>query len=657
MINDSGSQPCKYGIIKKNLFGFNTANERYALEIYSCIDSNLTPRIISYSNEDKEITIEYLNRYIELQDNLDFLEIGLIKIGRFMVSLAQTGIQLINKNPSSKQYFNIRKKDFIDELKCSLDNLIVSYQVNSKIISNYSEFIRIFENSDDYLCHGDLSLGNILSLDKEIKIIDFEYSTLGMIEFDITSILSQLILMYCESLRLKSKKNSEIIFKSIEAFLSAFENFKLDYSIIFKGSIFWMAERIYHRNHFRFTSESDCSVVINLFSELLENFQDHDESVNKDSYLETIKNSGIDIFGSDTKNKDKSISLIVKITDKCNMRCDYCYNYQEAKEYDELATADINRLIDLLAEKFKKINIIWHGGEPLLVERDKFLNVIRYQHDKNNTLFSNSIMTNGLLLNIETATFLKDNNFNIGISLDGPYFSGRPQFDKVFENILELKNNDIKFGVICVVNNHNIDNMINIYRFFYKNRIDFQFNPVFMQGNALNFKELKLDSDYYSNKLIEIFEIWLNDDNCRIRIDPIVRYVEMYFGKNNLCTYSSCVGKWISINPNGELFPCGRFYPQEFSLGFINNMNSIDDIFNTLGFDNLISGAIIRREKCKVCEFYNYCNGGCNNDAITHGDISENNFDECKVFLKVFPYIKNKLDSLDKEKIIQKLKR
>ena len=80
--------------------------------------------------------------------------------------------------------------------------------------------------------------------------------------------------------------------------------------------------------------------------------------------------------------------------------------------------------------------------------------------------------------------------------------------------------------------------------------------------------------------------------------------------------YTSCMGRWIGIRYNGEIGPCNRYFPAEYSYGNVYDYSSIGDAFESAGFMNLLSKAIIRREKCKACEIYHFCNGGCNNTAM-----------------------------------------
>ena len=112
----------------------------------------------------------------------------------------------------------------------------------------------------------------------------------------------------------------------------------------------------------------------------------------------------------------------------CNLDCSYCYYLEKEELYRERKT---NRMTEDLLEKFTdeyihsqttpEVLFTWHGGETLLRGIDFYKKAILYQKKyAGGRLVANSIQTNGILLNDEWCRFFKDNNFLVGISIDGP---------------------------------------------------------------------------------------------------------------------------------------------------------------------------------------------------------------------------------------------
>jgi len=118
---------------------------------------------------------------------------------------------------------------------------------------------------------------------------------------------------------------------------------------------------------------------------------------------------------------------IIKCTDvACNLKCTYCfYRYmdQSVKATSIMSEAVLERLTRELLEVNKtRCEFLWHGGEPLLAGIKFFRKAIEFQRQYNShgAVISNSIQTNGTLINEELADFFNEHKFKVGISLDGP---------------------------------------------------------------------------------------------------------------------------------------------------------------------------------------------------------------------------------------------
>lgn len=119
-------------------------------------------------------------------------------------------------------------------------------------------------------------------------------------------------------------------------------------------------------------------------------------------------------------------TLIVKLTNGCNLNCSYCYHRRDSNRdmRHSLSFSDLETMIqNLLQHNEHEAEFIWHGGEPLLTGIDTFKFIVERQkrHNTKKLLIRNSVQTNGTLLDDAYIQFFKENDFSIGISIDGPF--------------------------------------------------------------------------------------------------------------------------------------------------------------------------------------------------------------------------------------------
>ena len=119
----------------------------------------------------------------------------------------------------------------------------------------------------------------------------------------------------------------------------------------------------------------------------------------------------------------------------------------------------------------------WHGGEPLLAGIDFFRKVVSLQkkHKPSGVEIVNGVQTNGTLIDNKWAWFFAENNFIVGISIDGPgdmhnkfrtTSDGRSSLPQVLKGYEILRRYKIKSEILCVVNSYNVKFPLVIYNFF-----------------------------------------------------------------------------------------------------------------------------------------------------------------------------------------------
>lgn len=351
----------------------------------------------------------------------------------------------------------------------------------------------------------------------------------------------------------------------------------------------------------------------------------------------------------------QQINTLIKPTHECNMRCRYCFAEKYGYENSLLGIDKLKKYIELLSKKYNYINLVWHGGEPLLAPLDYYKEIYNYCK-RFDSKFVYSLQTNGTLLNQENIGFFKTNNTSIGLSFDGLTNNiTRGHTQTILQNIKLLQSNDMYPGAILVVNQNNVKNLIGEYEYFKSLDLAMKINPMFNDGAAKENKFLSLNPDEYIKSFIDFFKYWAFDTLCNINVSTCTELVNLIINeRTGVCTSNSCLGKWLCFDSNGHLYPCDRLCLEEYDLGDITKMSSIDEAFENDKFIKLLRDSISRRQNCiNECQYFKNCYGGCNANAILNS-INKNNT-SCYIQIGILEGIKQFVIELNNQREYDKL--
>jgi uncharacterized protein len=126
------------------------------------------------------------------------------------------------------------------------------------------------------------------------------------------------------------------------------------------------------------------------------------------------------------------IHVVVKLIGPiCNLRCRYCFYLEKESLYgsgeswrmsEETLELYIRQYIEATPAAAQEINLTFQGGEPTLMGLDFFRRAVELQRQymPPGKRIRNSFQTNGLLLDDAWCDFLRENQFLVGLSIDGP---------------------------------------------------------------------------------------------------------------------------------------------------------------------------------------------------------------------------------------------
>ena len=258
------------------------------------------------------------------------------------------------------------------------------------------------------------------------------------------------------------------------------------------------------------------------------------------------------------------------------------------------------------------------------------------------------------------------------MSLDGPkelhnrtriYKGGGGSFKDVMGavNSVRKRKKDIGGGAICVVNAKNIEYPKQLYEFFKSEEINVKFNPLIKSGRAeKNLKYLGITPKQYGDFLLRFWKIYNEDvkkeGKVTIDVDPFMDVIGNLETNNPLgCNYSlSCRDSFISIGPQGDIYPCGRFDGiHEFWMGNIKT-HTIEEAINSQINQKLKKRNLESVTGCKTCNFGKVCNSGCMHNAYSSGDAFGKD-PYCSSYLLLFKEMKKILGN-EKNKAERRLK-
>lgn len=283
------------------------------------------------------------------------------------------------------------------------------------------------------------------------------------------------------------------------------------------------------------------------------------------------------------------------------------------------------------SQRTPEVTITWQGGEPTLMGLDFFRKSVEYaeKYKKPGMAIQYTMQTNGTLLDHNWCNFFRENNFLIGLSLDGPKRmhdayrvdkGGNPTFDKVMRGLHLMQDHGVKFNILACVHAANASYPLEVYRFF-RDTIGaefIQFIPIVERDNETGFQEgnevtdRSVGPEQYGGFLISIFNEWVRHDVGRVYVQIFDTSLAAWVGEpSSLCIFSPTCGNALALEHNGDLYSCDHFVEPRFLLGNINERPLVDlittDKQRRFGLDKLNTLPMY----CRECTVRFACHGGC----------------------------------------------
>lgn len=341
-------------------------------------------------------------------------------------------------------------------------------------------------------------------------------------------------------------------------------------------------------------------------------------------------------------------SVIMKATRSCNLRCAYCNDWRagagQTMSFEVLARAIAAALRH---PRHDRVHFDWHGGEPTLLGRRFYERALLLQSRfrRPGQAVANTVQTNATLLDREWAEFLRDNEFLVGVSVDGPPevhdryrrdAAGRPTFARTVHGIELLRAAGVPFSVIMVIDRASLRlGPGAIFDFCLEAGIR-QYALNFVMPPAQPDAPPGTPAEHYVTPAEMCAFLGGLYDRWRAHGDPDVAIRELDALRRSIsgaypgpCTFSGgCFGAVFRVEPNGDLHHCDYFGDDPaYRWG-----NVLTDGLAVSGGPALRRARAANREALRElagCPEYATCRGWCPHTRYTSRRHDPDHRDDC----------------------------
>lgn len=344
---------------------------------------------------------------------------------------------------------------------------------------------------------------------------------------------------------------------------------------------------------------------------------------------------------------------------------------------DDVHEAYIKQLLQTHGQG--EVTIAWQGGEPTLIGLDFYKRSLEFvaKYKKSGQTVVHSIQTNATRISDEWAAFFAENNFLVGVSIDGSkamhdayrtYKNGKGSFDRVIHGYNMLKKYNVDINILCTLHAENASFPLEIYHFFRDelNAHYMQFIPIVERNNDIEFPIAKLkknavkplykqqgstvtarsvSASQYGQFLVTIFDEWIKRDVGTVFVQSFDVALASWLGMHSLCIFSPTCGNALALEHNGDLYACDHYVEPDYLIGNIMEKNMGELVnspkqrqFGRNKYDTL-------PDYCHQCDVKFACYGGCPKDRFIQTPTGDDGLNYlCAGYKQFFTHIKQPMN-------------
>ncbi len=334
----------------------------------------------------------------------------------------------------------------------------------------------------------------------------------------------------------------------------------------------------------------------------------------------------------------QDLNIVFKISERCNLKCDYCYFFfggdETWKKHPPLVSRQVIEDLGAFSARaardheIENITLVFHGGEPLLMSKPRFAEMCEtLRGHERGFRFKFAMQTNGVLIDDGWIDLFERYKVGVGVSLDGPPvvndlhrldLKGRSSYDRTVAGLRRMQEaagqGKASYpGLLSVINP--FADGAKVYRHFVH---DLGVKHLNLLTPDYNWDSVVSESVIRGVErfLLAALRAWLADKNPKIRIRVFSELLEAMLNPHimeSFETYGADYRNILSVSSNGDLGPEDTLRildPRFASMGLNVARNDLRELLESEAWREQAEAATIRPDGCKGCGWWKICKGG-----------------------------------------------
>jgi len=348
-------------------------------------------------------------------------------------------------------------------------------------------------------------------------------------------------------------------------------------------------------------------------------------------------------------------NILLLPTLNCQASCSYCFGpHQHSPVMSEEVVLKTAGWVDQLTRQARfyspaeKVNIIFHGGEPLLAGHFFFENALSTFTENIDRPVAFSVLSNLWALDKRLIEIFKRYKVLVAVSVDGPEEindrqRGAGYFRRSMAGLQMLRDADIPVSVMCTFTPLSAPKANEIFDFFLEQKLDFQFKNV-VEPFEINGRFIGTLSCEEQIKLVDTLLKRFFKAAGQIRVKTLERMVRSIVTReNSMYIVGNCLGKKLAVDPEGGIYLCQRFAGMEkYQWASVFQHPSMEQMASTSGYCIYTQWMDRVRGECSGCSYFDICGGGCAYNAFAsqaRKGMESFKDPECKAYKGILDYL------------------